>query len=101
MNKTMYFGEVPKEYLDQSDTDELFQYQGKFYYYELTFNFSDGCAQLRDTCNRMMPFDYTTYDEMVVAFQAMATLQDSYNCLKVDMEKFESFIPSTLSVPAI
>lgn len=97
MNKTIYIGEVPAEYLEMG-TEELFQYEGQFYYFELTFNFADGCAQLRDTCNRMIPFDYTNYAEIAVGLDTMATLQQEYQDLSEEIEDFQASIPATTRV---
>ena len=57
----IYFGRAE---LNTSDLDDLFENNGKYYYYELDFD-EEGNFSLRDTCNRMIPFDQENLDSLV------------------------------------
>lgn len=54
MNQVIYFGIVPPEYHEYG---EYFEYDNNYFYFKATID-DDGLT-IWDTCDRVMPFDYT------------------------------------------
>lgn len=99
MNKVIYIGEVPEQYLEQfGDEGQYFEFNDKKFYYALEFNFEDGCATLTDTCGRSMPMDYSSYEEIAFAMAELAALQNTYQDLQDEMADFIDAIPATTYV---
>lgn len=98
MNKTIYIGEVPQDYLEMGGSEGLFKKDGRYYYYTLEFDLEDGCARLTDTCNRMMPLDMTNYMEIATALDAVANFQEQFESLKEQMDGFIDTVPPYMRV---
>lgn len=99
MNKVIYIGEVPEQYLEEfGDEGQYFEFNDKKFYYALEFNFEDGTATLIDTCDRIMPMDSTNYEEIAFAMNQLATLQNSYQDLQDEMAEFIDVIPAAAYV---
>ncbi len=87
-------GQVPAKYLGRFDDGDYFEFADKKFYYKLEFNFEDGTATLYDTCNRIMPMDYTNYEELSFSIGELAALQNAYQDLKDETEDFTSIVPA-------
>ena len=94
MNKVIYIGQVPQQYLDEfGDGGHYFEFNNKKFYYALEFNVEEGTATLIDTCNRSMPMDYTNYDEIAFAMSNIAEVQKEYQDIQDEMEEFLDLVP--------
>ena len=94
MNKVIYIGQVPQQYLDEfGDEGQYFEFNDKKFYYALEFNVEEGTATLIDTCNRSMPMDYTNYDEIAFAMGEIAEVQKEYQDIQDEMEEFLDLVP--------
>ncbi len=91
MNKVIYIGQVPQQYLDEG---QYFEFNGKQFYYALEFNVKEGTATLIDTCNRSMPMDYTNFDEIAFAMSNIAEIQKEYQDIQDEMEEFLDLVPA-------
>lgn len=95
MNKVIYIGQVPQQYLDEfGDEGQYFEFNDKKFYYALEFNVEEGAATLIDTCNRSMPMDYTNYDEIAFAMSNIAEVQKEYQDIQDEMEEFLDLVPA-------
>ena len=95
MNKVIYIGQVPQQYLDEfGDEGQYFEYNDKKFYYTLEFNVEECAATLIDTCNRSMPMDYTNYEEIAFAMRNIADVQREYQDIKDEMEEYLDLVPA-------
>ena len=95
MNKVIYIGQVPQQYLDEfGDEGQYFEFNDKKFYYALEFNVEEGAATLIDTCNRSMPMDYTNYEEIAFAMSNIAEVQKEYQDIQDEMEEFLDLVPA-------
>ena len=102
MNKVIYIGQVPQEYLDEfGDEGQYFEYNDKQFYYALEFNVEEGTATLIDTCNRSMPMDYTNFDEIAFAMSNIAKVQEEYQDIQDEMEEFLDLVPAASCVDEV
>ena len=94
MNKVIYIGQVPQQYLDEfGDEGQYFEFNDKKFYYALEFNVEEGTATLIDTCNRSVTMDYTNYAEIAFAMGKIAEVQKEYQDIQDEMEEFLYLFP--------
>ena len=99
MNKVIYIGQVPQQYLELSWVEgTYFEFNGKQFYYALEFNVEEGNATLIDTCNRSMPMDYINYEEIAFAMSKIAEVQKEYQDIQDEMEEFLDLVPAASCV---
>ena len=99
MNRVIYIGQVPQQYLDEfGDEGQYFEYNDKKFYYALEFNVEEGTATLIDTCKRSMPMDYTNYAEIAFAMSNIAEVQQEYQDIQDEMQEFLDLVPTASCV---
>ena len=58
----IYFGRV---FETDTDTKDLFEHNGKFFYYELDFNEDFGEFSIKDTAGRYVPFEASDANSLI------------------------------------
>ena len=102
MDKVIYIGQVPQQYLDEfGDEGQYFEFNDKKFYYALEFNVEEGTAILIDTCNRSVPMDYTNYEEIAFAMSNIAAVQNEYQDIQDEMEEFLELVPAASCVSEV
>lgn len=71
---TIYFGQVPSEFADDSD---YFEYEGAQYYFKLEYYPTEEYrfARLYDTAGRMVPVDADHFQHMASSFALISQLE--------------------------
>jgi hypothetical protein len=74
MKQTIYFAEVPQEYLNDG---ECFEFEGRYFYFQLEVDFSIGHVKLVDTVGRYFPIDFDNLEQAYMALESASNLADA------------------------
>ncbi len=92
INQVIYFGKVPSEFYEYG---EYFEYDDNYFYFKAIID-DDGMT-IYDSCNRIMPFDYSQLKDLAnlsaFAYKLFSNLED----LEKDYEDTYGDIVRTLA----
>jgi hypothetical protein len=92
----IYFGRVD---LDEKELEDLFENNGKHYYFELE-NDDDGNFAISDTCGRRVPFDRDNIDSLINVLSYMRDYSRTKNLTSKYLNKALGSLASMYSLEA-